>query len=311
MFYLRVGWDILSMNFHNLRLGGVMTKVLTIANNKGGVGKTTTVQVLSAHLSKENKRVLLVDGDPQCNLTSAMMDINYGEEGVEYLPPHPKDGGRYDIANIFLEEDLAPYPTNLPNVDIIPCKPSNIELDKQGNELVDIFVDFLHQEGVSNLYDIVIIDTPPAKGLLTSSAIRAASHLLIPVVLERKSVEGLLGMISKISYENEYKPVERQGRIIGILPNKVDSRYRIHKEYLKSLNDHNELEAISQLMIPGSILNQGPNLTSFVIKERPALKEMELREATPSTPFALQKSADIYKEWNALGNYIMQEVGLC
>ncbi|WP_286241188.1 ParA family protein [Neptuniibacter halophilus] len=289
-----------------------MTKVLTIANNKGGVGKTTTVQVTAAHFSRAGKRVLVVDMDPQCNFTSAMLDVNYGEEGVEYLPYHPDhEGHRFDIANIFLEEDLDPYPTTLPNVDIIPCKPVNIELDKQGDELIDVFVDFLHQEAVEESYDLVIIDTPPAKGMLTSAAIRAATHVLIPIVLERKSVEGLLGMVQKVHRENEYKTPDRYSHIIGVLPNKVDARYRIHKDYLNQLNDPDEISTIASLMIPRSILNQGSSLASFVIKERPALKEMDLRNATPNTPFAMSKSTDIFKEWNALGKFLEKEMGIC
>lgn len=289
-----------------------MSKILTVANNKGGVGKTSGVQVLAAFFSKEKKRVLLVDGDPQCNLTSDMIDVNYEEEGAEYLPEHPKhDGMRFDIANIFFQEDIDPYPTKLENVDIIPCKPSNIELDRQDLSLVDTFYKFIHQEGVSENYDIVIIDTPPAKGLLTSSAIRAATDILIPVVLERKSVEGLLGMISKIEAENEQKSADRQGKIVGILPNKVDARVKVHKDFLRILNDHEDLPQIAPLMIPGSILDQGPNLASFVIKERPALKEMELKGATPSTPFKMPKRSDIYKEWDALGKYLMKELELC
>jgi chromosome partitioning protein len=288
-----------------------MFKILTVANNKGGVSKTTTVQCLAAYFSKQGTRTLLLDSDAQCNLTSAMLDVDNAEEGIEFLPAHPVTGDRYDISNIFLEQPLAPYPTNLVGVDIIPCKPSNIYLDKESNDLASMLGEFLNQGAVQEEYDLIIIDTPPAKGLLTTSAIRCSTHILIPVVMENKSVTGLLGMMSKIDIENEFKSMDNQSEVIGILPSKVDARYRIHKDYLVLLNDAEEYPGIAKYMVPGHILDQGSQLASFVIKERPALKEMELTNASPKTPFAMNKSTDIYKEWNALGLYISKELGLC
>lgn len=285
-----------------------MTKILTIANNKGGVGKTTTAQCLAAFFSSQGKTVLLSDVDPQCNFTSAMMEVNHGEDGIEFLPVHPVEGGRYDVSAIFKEDPLAPYPTNLPGVDIIPCIPSNIELDKQSNDLAPMLGDFLNQDAVNEKYDLVIIDTPPAKGLLTTAAIRCSTHVLIPVVMENKSVNGLLGMMSKIVLENQFKQAGTESEIVGILPTKVDARHRIHKDYLKQLND---LPGVAQHLIPKAILDQGPSLSSFVIKERAVLKEMELTGATPNTPFATRKSSDVYKEWNALGLYIMEAMKIC
>ena len=286
-----------------------MSKILVIANNKGGVAKTTSTACLAAYFSLvKKKRVLLVDCDPQCNLTAAMLNVNYDvPDNVEYLPEHPEDGERYNLANVYFREATNPYPTRLPQVDLIPNLARNIEIDRADDSVIKHFVEFFHQEVIGEMYDIVIMDTPPAKGVLTTSALRAATHVLIPCVMEKKSVEGLLGMVSKVMEEQMYQPHDRQARLVGILPTKFDSRMRIHKSFLTSLNDPNQMGVIADLMIPKQ-LPQGKEIESFVIKERALIKEMELRDASPTTPFGMPAGSDVRKEWTALGKFVMKEV---
>ncbi|WP_299194696.1 ParA family protein [uncultured Amphritea sp.] len=284
-----------------------MAKILVVANNKGGVGKTTTTNITAAYIGGIcGKRVLLVDNDHQCNLTASVLDVEYGDH---YLPIHPETGDRHDLSDIFLERPLAPYPTNLKNVSIIPNKPTNIALDQAGEDDIQKFVDFFDQEILHEMFDVIIIDTPPAKGAMTTAALRSGSHCIIPVVMEKKPVEGLFGMLQKIDEERNNQDHDRMIDLIGILPTKFDARMRLHKQYLTQLNDAETMAPISKLMIP-SLLRQGDGVCSFVVKERAAIKEMELVGANPTTPFAMPKSSDVSKEWRALGKFIVDRMAL-
>ncbi|SIR02612.1 ParA family protein [Marinobacterium stanieri] len=282
-----------------------MSKVLVVANNKGGVAKTTTSVGLAAYFGQvQSKRVLIVDCDPQCNLTAALIDVNYRDlETIDYLPEHPETGDRYSISHIYDSEPLAPYPTRLPNCELIPNLPSNLVLDRGTEDDINTFVEFFHQDAIAEQYDVVIMDTPPAKGTLTTSAIRASTHILIPCVMEERGVEGLLGMVAKVMEEKDFQAYDRETEVLGVLPTKFDSRMRIHKAYLSALNDPERMGDLSNLMIP-SQLDQGKSIDSFVIKERALLKEMELKGANPITPFGMARSTDVYKEWLALGRYV-------
>lgn len=284
-----------------------MAEILVIANNKGGVSKTTTAVCLAAYFSSKKKRVLLLDADPQCNLTAALINVDFG--GARFLPLHPEIEDRFDIADLMASRDLAPYPTSLPYVSLIPNKPSNIELDQTcSEEQVQNFLSFFDEEGVHEMFDVIIIDTPPAKGVLTTASIRASTAVLIPVVMERKGVEGLLGMIQKVEEAQDLQPPHKKTRIIGILPSKFDARMRLHRTYLDSLNNPETMGVISDLMVP-TLLDQG-SLSSFVIKERAAIKEMELADAVPNTPFLMPARSDVRKEWTALGKYVQKQLGV-
>lgn len=290
-----------------------MAEILVIANNKGGVGKTTTASCLGAYMALvRSLRVLLVDLDSQCNLTSSLIDVDY--DGDFFLPEHPEEGDRYDISNLINGLPVAPYPTRIEGVKLIPNVPTNIIYDSSDGiqvprgEALESLVSFFDENALHELFDVIIIDTPPAKGLLTTAAIRASSFVLIPVVMERKPVEGLLGMIQKVTYERQYQDINQQTEIIGILPTKFDARMRLHKNYLTQLNSHELMPSLAELMIK-PLINQG-DLSSFVIKERAAIKEMELKGASPTTPFDMPKQSDVRKEWSALGRYVSEAMGV-
>lgn len=278
-------------------------RVLAIVSNKGGVGKTTVSNVLAeAFATVLKKRVLLIDADPQCNTTSERLDIHREFLDERYLPLAP-DGLRYHIGMLFRDEDIDLYHTANPNIDLLPCIPENIEYERGDAVSINNFVNFFADD-YSDSYDLIIIDTPPAKGVMTTAVIRSSSHILIPCIAEKRSVEGVHSMIQKIANEQSYQ--EEPCEIVGILPNMFDARVRLHKDMLAMLND-SELGEIPELVIPKLVKSQD-KLSSFVIKARAQLKSMELKGATPSSPFQMPPSSDIYKEWLALAKYVESKI---
>ena len=214
------------------------TKVLVVANNKGGVGKSLICQLVATYLAYNKKlKVLTLDFDPQGNMSYRFLRDTRIREMSSYRPPlhpeydptNPEDddwNGLSSALDMWTEQPVVPYPTELENLDILP---SNADLIKaiEGFEFSDTL------EGVINRpyeffnldefqecgYDVVLIDTPPAKGPLTQAAIRAATHVLIPIELSNKSLQGLAGMIDLINRQNTYRPSNSQTQIIGLLQN--------------------------------------------------------------------------------------------
>lgn len=157
----------------------------------------------------------------------------------DYDPNDPEDegwDGRSSALHMWTEEPVVPYPTDLENLDILPSDAGlikDIEAFEYSDTLESIVqrpYDFFSMpDFIECGYDLIIIDTPPAKGPLTQSAIRAATHILIPLELSNKSLQGLAGMVDLVNRQNVYRPTNAQAKIIGLLKIKLITI----KEHLK------------------------------------------------------------------------------
>ena len=168
--------------------------VICIANQKGGVGKTTTVAALAQGLSEYNKRVLLIDWDPQASLTITLgfNPENLKNTGYDVLAGIIKHNGSTSINDVIT-------PTNNPNIDLVPA---NIELSQAQLDLVGVFSRELMLkemlQPVRQSYDFILIDCLPNLGLLTINALSAADTVIIPMQADFLAMKGLALLLSTI-----------------------------------------------------------------------------------------------------------------
>lgn len=183
-----------------------MAKIIAVANQKGGVGKTTTSVNLSAALGVYEKKVLLIDADPQANATSAFGinpdEVEFGTyECIEHIRP---------IEELILE-------TNSPNVDLVASKmdlvAAEIELVDRDNR------EFMLRKSLMSIesyYDYIIIDCAPSLGLITLNALAAANSVLIPIQCEYFALEGLGKLMNTVKgVRNSYnKSLDIEGLLL-------------------------------------------------------------------------------------------------
>ena len=202
-----------------------MTKIISIANQKGGVGKTTTTINLATSLSAVNRRVLLVDADPQGNASTGM--------GIEYNNRSPN---LYDIISSGIFDESVLKKTIVPNLDIITA---NTNLAASEIELASVERrEFVISNILSKIknYDYILIDCPPALGLLTINSLVASNSIIVPLQSEFFALEGISSLMNSVQLIKEnYNPGLE---VEGILLTMVDKRNSLSSLVEKDVREH-------------------------------------------------------------------------
>jgi len=230
-----------------------VSKIVAIANQKGGVGKTTLAINMGACLAILEKRILLVDADPQGNCSSGL--------GMEVQPGQPSI---YDclINNVPAAEAIRP--TSTPNLSILP---SHIDLVGAELELVSrLRREYVMQNMLSKIrddYDYILIDCMPSLGLLTVNAMTASDSVLIPIQCEIYALEGLQKLKNTINLVKDH--LNPNLRIEGIVMTMYDSRLRLANMILEEVRKNITDPVFQTIIHRNSKISESPSMKAPVI----------------------------------------------
>lgn len=217
-----------------------MGRIIAIANQKGGVGKTTTAINLSAYLADKGKKVLAVDMDPQGNMTSGLgLDKEFLEKTV-----YDMIIGESDIEEVLQKETME-------NLDVLP---TNIDLSAAEIELIDVEnKEFIVRNSIQKIrdnYDFVIIDCPPSLSMLTINAMTTADSVLVPIQCEYYALEGLSQLIHTVELVKDRLNPDLE--IEGVVFTMYDARTNLSLQVVENVKD-NLQQNIYKTIIPRNI----------------------------------------------------------
>lgn len=245
-----------------------MGKIIAVANQKGGVGKTTTSVNLAGALGVYERKILVIDADPQANATSAF--------GID---PSAIEFGTYQCIEKVLPASELIIQTNSPNVDLMA---SHMDLVAVEIELVDrekreyMLADAL--EEIKDYYDYIIIDCAPSLGLITLNALTAADSILVPIQCEYFALEGLGKLMNTIKTVQQYQNPALD--IEGLLLTMYDSRLRLSNMVIEEVKTHFKEMVFDTIIQRNVRLSEAPsfgeNIILYDASSRGAINYMNL-----------------------------------
>lgn len=266
----------------------IKTQVVAVANQKGGVGKTTTVVNLAAALSKLRRTVLVIDLDPQANATTGL-----GLQAQEGVSLYPCLIGQAQIADMI-------QPTPYENLNVIPSEVnlSGCEIDlAQRPDRLQIVRNALQAIRDANVFDYILLDCPPSLGILMTSTLAAADGILVPMQAEYYALEGLSvmqGLIARLKANGANPALD----LNGILMTMVNANTRLSQDVIAEVRGHFG-DKVFETMIPRNVrTSEAPSYGQPVVFYDPSCRGAEAyrafakefvkrnptREAPPETP---------------------------
>ncbi len=234
-------------------MGGQVGRVIAIANQKGGVGKTTTAVNLAACLAAAERKTLLIDMDPQSNATSGL-GLRVGKD----------DASIYEVLTESRSVDETVRGTDL---EFLYLLPSHIRLVGTEVELVNAIAREKKLagaiKGIRGDYDFIIIDSPPSLGLLTLNALTAADSLLIPIQCEYYALEGLGQLLNTIRLVQRYLNPEL--RLEGVLLTMFDTRLNLSKQVAQEAKSYFGSKVYQTVISRNVRLSEAPSFGKPII----------------------------------------------